>query len=355
MTLQCNKKRDFYFDNLKGILIFFVILAHLIPKNENIFFDVIISFICMFHMPFFILISGYFSRNKEKQVRNIFIMFVLYYILSLLLYIFKTQQVYVDFNNIYNIDFGYKLFLVPLTSVNHVSWYLAVLCLLRVFAPAISNIKNYHIIAFFIGIIATMIDLNYYATRRMWILLPFFTLGLFLSQYNLNEMKKYFVKKSVAILGLIGCFFVFLVYFYILKHANIDFSLSLFELGSIKIGDLFSNPIYLIMYDIAYYIISILIIYFIACIVNDKEFSFTKWGRNSLTIYYFHGFFTLLIRLHILKSLLRNYGSVMILLVLILSVALSILLAFIFSRDLVTKYTIQPIKNFASKALISNK
>lgn len=148
---------------------------------------------------------------------------------------------------------------------------------------------------------------------------------------------------------------MFLVYFYILKHANIDFSLSLFELGSIKIGDLFSNPIYLIMYDIAYYIISILIMYFIACIVNDKEFSFTKWGRNSLTIYYFHGFFTLLIRLHILKSLLRNYGSVMILPVLILSVALSILLAFIFSRDLVPKYTIQPIKNFASKALISNK
>ena len=72
------KTRDYYFDNLKFILIFLVVLGHYCGSYlESWLMLGIYNFIYSFHMPLFIFISGYFSRNiayqRIKDINNLLI------------------------------------------------------------------------------------------------------------------------------------------------------------------------------------------------------------------------------------------------------------------------------------------
>ena len=62
------RERDYYFDNLKFILIFLVVFGHLvgITYKETQIEKSIYFFIYLFHMPAFIIVSGYFSKNIKN-------------------------------------------------------------------------------------------------------------------------------------------------------------------------------------------------------------------------------------------------------------------------------------------------
>ena len=68
--MAAKKDRVFYFDNLKGFLMFLVVLFHLVPTNLEIPLDISYAFVFMFHMAFFIMLSGYFSKNSEKHLKS---------------------------------------------------------------------------------------------------------------------------------------------------------------------------------------------------------------------------------------------------------------------------------------------
>ena len=61
--------RDNRIDSLKGLLIILVILGHFITSmnNVNIVNHAVMGMIYIFHMPLFILISGYFTKSPEQQ------------------------------------------------------------------------------------------------------------------------------------------------------------------------------------------------------------------------------------------------------------------------------------------------
>ena len=72
------KKRIYELDNLKAILIFLVVLGHLLISFTHDTCETakyLSSFIYSFHMPLFIIISGYFSKKEITKA----------YILKLLL------------------------------------------------------------------------------------------------------------------------------------------------------------------------------------------------------------------------------------------------------------------------------
>ena len=78
------KQRDYYFDNLKAVLIFLVIMGHLVRRIRTDLFFEVRDFIYLFHMPLFI-VSGYFSKGFYKggkyrwyKLINFLILFVLY-------------------------------------------------------------------------------------------------------------------------------------------------------------------------------------------------------------------------------------------------------------------------------------
>lgn len=61
--------RDNRIDSLKGLLIILVIMGHFITSmnNVNIVNHAVMGLIYIFHMPLFILISGYFTKSPEQQ------------------------------------------------------------------------------------------------------------------------------------------------------------------------------------------------------------------------------------------------------------------------------------------------
>lgn len=58
------KQREFYFDNARLYLIILVVFGHLLRSyiGENPFLYALYMFIYSFHMPAFVLISGYFAK-----------------------------------------------------------------------------------------------------------------------------------------------------------------------------------------------------------------------------------------------------------------------------------------------------
>lgn len=61
--------RDNRIDSLKGLLIILVIMGHFITTldNTNVVNHAVMGLIYIFHMPLFILISGYFTKPPEQQ------------------------------------------------------------------------------------------------------------------------------------------------------------------------------------------------------------------------------------------------------------------------------------------------
>lgn len=84
--------RDNRIDTLKGLLIILVVIGHVILSldNINILNHAVMGAIYVFHMPLFILISGYLTKNPDDQtpskmwkgVLNIFITLVIFQFLS---------------------------------------------------------------------------------------------------------------------------------------------------------------------------------------------------------------------------------------------------------------------------------
>lgn len=63
------RQRDIRLDSIKGLLIILVVLGHLIGHNhEDVINERISIFIYTFHMPLFVLLSGYFSRIKNDRI-----------------------------------------------------------------------------------------------------------------------------------------------------------------------------------------------------------------------------------------------------------------------------------------------
>ena len=86
--------RDLRIDSLKGFLIILVLVGHVIiaVDNVNVINHAVMGLIYVFHMPLFILISGYVTKNPAEQtprqmwsrVGNIFITLVIFHLLSVL-------------------------------------------------------------------------------------------------------------------------------------------------------------------------------------------------------------------------------------------------------------------------------
>ena len=86
--------RDYRIDTIKGLLIILVIMGHIITglDNVNIINHGVMGLIYIFHMPLFILISGYLTKHPSQQspvemwknVGNIMLTLVIFHLLAVL-------------------------------------------------------------------------------------------------------------------------------------------------------------------------------------------------------------------------------------------------------------------------------
>ena len=124
------KERDYFFDNVKAVLMFLVVLGHLLlPIHGESFLVVVKRLIYVFHMPMFVFVSGYFAKTFYKNGR---------YNYRKLLYLGKAYLVFVVAIQLVYAISGYQAFSqINLFSQSGAPWYLFAMIAWYLTIPAV--------------------------------------------------------------------------------------------------------------------------------------------------------------------------------------------------------------------------
>ena len=278
MTEEQVLKRDCYFDNLKGVLIFIVVLGHFLSKMNNLDNSIVrtlYSYIFLFHMPLFILVSGYFSK-KFKFIR-VMDLLIVYMIFQFFIYPIGMALISGKI-----IDFTWQSLVIP----RYTYWYLLSLVVWKCITPILP--KNY-IVLFILLLISVIpsitpgIDWRILSIGRTISFYPFFYFGYLIDK---SKFTKIFlnVPKKICFIGIIViniiCYIVFTekgITTKILHYKN-------------HLINYIPDIKYIIIIKLLILLLSILAMVFICSIIDkENETILTKWGQNTLIIYLVHG------------------------------------------------------------------
>lgn len=271
MTNERNKN---IIDFMKGFAILLVVFGHSIQINYIDFDDVFLfKFIYSFHMPIFILISGYLAAkslstrgcNVEKCIfQKAFFLLIPYFSWYFIGFILEgTFSFLTIFENI-------KLLI---KGVDRGLWFLYILFLLYCILYISSKFKyKYAVLIIFVLVIPMNKMLGMHLLK--WYLI-FFVIGMAL--FDLKDFRIFLVWKNV-------------VNFKIFKYGiSILFIVNLFFWERVYLNDsLFINVYYLFAYQFLVAILGMLFFYFICKFLFKIEFIssiFSLFGQNSLRIY----------------------------------------------------------------------
>ncbi len=190
--------RSTYWDTIKGILIFLVVLGH----TGTALGDKLLSVIYAFHMPAFVFVSGYFSRKKPyseytKNVRRLIIIYL----------VFDAAYIALD------LILGSRITTARLLSPSFALWYILCLIYWRAILQLIPDrLLSYPLFIIFgtllLSIIAGFIPLGTQISfQRAFVFMPFFFLGYYVKQYHhiekIRSLNKSYLILSYLILSVI--------------------------------------------------------------------------------------------------------------------------------------------------------
>lgn len=179
------KGRILYWDVIKCLAIFFVVWQHVISflQPNSVWGgqpDLVASFILSFHMPLFMLVSGYFARSvfytavsvmvKRKSIQLLLPSFSSYFFIGILLIILRNE----DFTN------G-MISLIGYCTISF--WYLKTLFFFYVFASLVFSSRSSHNVLTFIlcllgGLVVLLYSEQFDSYFRFFSMLPYFVAGL---------------------------------------------------------------------------------------------------------------------------------------------------------------------------------
>ena len=240
-------------DNIKYFLIICVLFGHL--SNFSSSFKVLYTGIYAFHMPAFIFISGLLLKSSREDKEKMKAHFLSYFSIFIL-WQFIEILMFGKFHSI--LDF--------FTRPRYGMWYLLVLC---IYLPVTyflrkNNPKFILIFSIFIGLIVGFIDVSPLISR-MLVFYPFYILGQIVDWKEIWNKNFFWNKLFILLLPL-----TMLIPVFILK------------------GNVGYNSVTDIIYRMLWYIESTLTFFGIFSIIPPKKYSWTKYGKNTISIYLFH-------------------------------------------------------------------
>ncbi|MEH7445043.1 acyltransferase family protein [Bacillus sp. JJ1122] len=272
------KQRDYYFDNAKFILIFFVVFGHLlrsfIEDNEMIYN--IYKVIYTFHMPAFILVSGFFARgfNKKGYVLKIARKLILPYIIFQLIY-----------SVFYYFLYNKSTFTVDPLNPHWSLWFLISLFCWNIMLIGFSRLSPAKglLLAFGLGLGVGYFDWvsNYLSLSRTFVFFPLFLLGYHLTKDHIRVL----TTPAFKVGALFAFAIVFLGFYF---NPEIDYK---WLLGSKPYSEMEAASISSMFTRLAFYLLSLMMVFSFLTIVPKKEYFFTDLGKNTLYVYLLHGFF----------------------------------------------------------------
>ncbi|MFR1114426.1 MAG: acyltransferase family protein [Blautia sp.] len=266
------REREYLFDNYRFLLIFLVVVGHFIEpcfRNNSILSDMR-SFIFSFHMPAFIFISGYFSKNPaslKKLVQTLLIPYFVYEIVYYLLYIFLLHK-------------ETKLYLAyPKFTL----WYLIALFAWRIAAPWVRRIPHFLPLSFLGGLLIGFTDLdNFLSIPRIVYFFPFFLAGI--------EFRPEWVKKlrdnALRIPLLAGGIPLMLILLagLCLKASTIQIFYGRYSYDSMDL-----SPILGLSTRLLCYLLSFALIFLFMMVLSNQRRTYSYIGQRTMPIYIFHG------------------------------------------------------------------
>lgn len=274
MKSKEKKTRNYHLDNIKFILITLVAIGHFIEPltTKSLFLRNLFFFIYLFHMPLFIFISGYFSKNfydgkqiKVEKIISYLILFGIFQIIDLII----LQKPF------------------SITNIPNIPWYLFSMVIWQAIIPFIYNLKEKYVLVFsFLLAILIGFDNNasdMLAIGRIINYLPFFLLGYYCQEKHLNKIiqKKWIIPSIILIIIVI--FIVFSGYFDVYKLRPLI-------TGRNPYYRLTSKKYLAAICRIIYYPAIISLSIAIMNLVPKTKNIFSKIGTRTLQIYVLHFF-----------------------------------------------------------------
>lgn len=291
--------RDIKISNTKGVLIFFVVLGHLIEIYKHEYYGLFV-FIYAFHMPLFILISGYLAkRMKISKIINLVMLYLIFqtfynWVLYMtgdypLQFTYGTPHFHLWYIVSLGFWYGLTLLIVKLHFNDSVKWILFIVLF------AISFLSRWFTndIEQFVQIYYENFSSYTLSFQRTISFMPFFFLGYVLNKQSFTFI--YQMIKNRLLLFVTISLTMFITFYYSETAFGIE---SVFR-GSFGIhryleeGEGFS--VYVTKMTI-HYLLAFLLSFLLLNFISNKENLFTKWGDHSLTIFLFHPISVFIIR-----------------------------------------------------------
>jgi len=290
-----DKNRIAYYDNVKAILIFLVVFGHLIEQCKTGVFIKEYIFIYTFHMPVFILISGYFSKpinTKDEYFKLIKTLLVPYIFLEVF-YAITDYFLYGSSKHFFSPTFLYP---------NWGMWYLLSLFIWRSLIVLLDNC-DYRYCLIILMILSLLVGYdrsftNTLSMSRTIVFFPFFYIGyiLKLKKFKLFNLERY---KLIGFLLITG--YILVIYF-------LDFQINpRWFYGSYGYEKL-KEPYWGVLYRATILFLTIIIGFAFLSIIPKEKTIFTQIGEKTLQIYIFH---FLIIDILISRDIYTKYNELM--------------------------------------------
>lgn len=303
-------KRIAYFDNVKGILILFIILAHVLSLCSKYYdySDDFFKFAALFMLQCFFFISAYFSSKsktpKSKRIISLLKTYLLWQTIITIYYAFVLKIV--DFNLNYFIPRYTLWFLITMIFYNLFEFILEKTSY-KIMIP-ISIIVG--LLVGFIPWIGSTLSLS-----RTFVFFPFYILGYYAKDLDLLSKIKTKKVKNITIILSIIILLLILNYNDILSIKILKGKYSYYDINNVGL-------IIACAERLLFYIFSIIVSIAFLNLVPKKESILTTLGQNTLYIYLTQG---MILKTFITEKILLNNRVVGTLLLFICAFILTIL------------------------------
>lgn len=265
-------RRDPYLDNAKVILIMLVVVGHLLAVIPwSVFADTIYLWIYAFHMPAFVLVSGYLSRSytgTPKQIAAIVsIMLVPYFVFQIILRVLPWL--------LHGEALHLNLF-VPAWS----NWYLLALAGWRLLVPLIRMVRYPFAISIGVALASVLFGgiTQGLSGARILSYLPFFVAGFLLTPERLDRFKHLAATlwaRTAAAALLIGVGVAFF-----LEHEHLRRSWFMMSGVEADLGQLGNVALRATMIAFTFVMLTAALV-----LVPQRRLFFTDIGSATLTVY----------------------------------------------------------------------
>ena len=272
-----NKERDYFFDNLKAVLIFLVVLGHfLLPIHGESVLVVVKRLIYVFHMPLFVFVSGYFAKKIYKNGQYNFKK-ILYLIKAYIVFVIAIQLVYA-------IDGFQKFSEINFFSQSGDPWYLFAMIVWYLTIPLIRKCKELPVLV--ISVVFALIAGyfknigDFLCLSRILVFGPFFYLGYFMDASQLAHALEP-KKKPLVVAGASAISIVILALGSRLKD---ELGMVYENISYYELDDMSEGPIVRSGLMVAAFLISWAIMFFIP----KGKTVLSVIGQNTMPVYMLH-------------------------------------------------------------------